>query len=137
MNDQDVALIQGSWNRLVGQEERMIDRFYRLLFDLHPEFEPMFTQGVEVQRLKFISMLNLIVNGLDHMDALEEPLLELGRKHQHLNISLRDYELVNKIFIQAINDVSDKPLSDQERNAWMKGLTLISSIMDKESRLHV
>lgn len=136
MNDEDIALIQSSWNRLVGKEEAAINCFYRLLFDVHPEFEAMFTQGIEAQRLKFITMLNLIVNGLEHLTALEIPLAELGRKHQHLNINLSDYEGVANILIRAIDEVSDKPLSEMEKSAWMKGLMLVSSIMDKESRCH-
>lgn len=120
----------------MGREELMINSFYRLLFELHPEFESMFTHGWEVQRLKFITMLNLIVNGLDHLSALEEPLLELGRKHKHLNIDLEDYEQVNKILVRAIDEGSGKPLSDAEKTAWMNGLTLVSQIMDKESGDH-
>ena len=134
MNDEDIALIQSSWNRLVGKEEVCINRFYRFLFDAHPEYESLFRQGVESQRLKFITMLNVIVNGLEHLDALKTPLAELGRKHKHLNINLRDYDEVTKMLIDAIDEVSPKPLSDMERSAWTKGLALVSSIMDKESR---
>lgn len=134
MNDQDIDLIQGGWNRLVGREDEAIIRFYDLLFSSHPEYKPMFTQTEESLRLKFISMLNVIVNGLEHLDVLEAPLIELGIKHSQFNISISDYEVVAEILIQAIDEVSDKPLTDMDKAAWMKGLMLVSSIMDEASR---
>ena len=134
MNAEDINIIQLSWNRLMGKEDATISRFYELLFSQQPEYKPMFTQSEETLRLKFITMLNLIVNGLEHLDLLETHLIDLGKKHIHLNITLNDYEIVAKILIQAIDEVSGDSLTEAEKKAWMEGLMLVSAIMDKESR---
>ncbi|UZE95463.1 globin domain-containing protein [Alkalimarinus alittae] len=133
MNDEELNLIQFSWNRLRGQEESAISCFYDLLFLQQPQYKLLFTQSSEGQRLKFITMLNLIVNGLEHIDILEAHLADLGTKHHHLNIGMDDYENVAKTLVQAIDEVSAVSLTNREKNAWMKGLMLVSSIMNKTS----
>lgn len=129
MKGEDIDHIQMSWGRLLGKEEAVVSRFYDLLFLQNPGYKPMFSQSGETQHLKFITMLNLIVNGLDHLSLLEDHLINLGKKHRHLNIDLDDYETVSKTVVQAVNDVSVEALSSQEKNAWLAGLMLVSNIM--------
>lgn len=133
MNDEDIDIIQSSWHKLVGREEAAVARFYNLLFEKRPDYRPLFSESDEAQRSKFMAMLNLIVNGLEHLEAIEGQLLILGRKHKHLNISQQDYDIVANTLVEALDDISDRPFSDGEREAWMKGLMLVSSIMIKES----
>ncbi len=133
MNDEDIGIIQSSWNKLVGKEEAAIAHFYDLLFKKRPDYRPLFRGKEELQRVKFIAMLNVVINGLEYLEALEGQLLILGRKHRHLNISQEDYDIVASTLIEALDDISDRPFSEAEKAAWMKGLMLVSSIMIRES----
>ena len=133
MGEKRVWIIQSNWNNLLGKEEAIVSRFYQHLFTEHPEYRPLFTHGESVQRVKFLSMLNIIVNGLDNLELLSVPLKKLGEKHAGMGLIKADYENVATALIRAIDDVSDKSMSDIERASWFDGLMLISNIMLKAS----
>ncbi len=133
LDEKAVGIIQSSWNNMVGKEEAVVSRFYKRLFSEHPEYRPLFTRDMTTQRAKFLSMLNLIVNGLDNLEVLAGPLDVLGKKHRAMGIKKADYKIVANTLVNAIEDVSDQPLSEQEHQSWGDGLMLIASIMMDES----
>ncbi len=129
MDRDKIKTIQASWNNLMGTEEAMVARFYRRFFSTYPEYRQLFVQDMATQRAKFLSMLNLIINGLDQIELLSETLEELGNKHNQLGIKLHDYEIVSQVLIDAIDDVSDRSLSTEERECWHEAYMFIANIM--------
>jgi len=133
VDEEVVRVIQSSWNQLLGKEEAVVIRFYERLFIEHPEYRPLFTHSKKVQRAKFLSMLNIIINGLDNLEFLSDPLKNLGKKHGGMGLINEDYENVAAALVNAIDEVSDKPLSDIERRSWFEGLMTVSKVMMKAS----
>src|SRR5436305_9177366 len=83
--------IQQSYQLLIPQIAELTERFYARLFADHPETRRLFTRDMAAQRRHLAAALALVVRNLKMLDALEQPLRELGAHHAAMGVRPEHY----------------------------------------------
>ena len=127
----NIESVKSSWNIVISNhlEEQFMTNFYDHLFSAYPGVKHYFPDNKISLNLKLLETLNLAINGLDYIDALENDLRELGKFHENLNITADQYFPVIESSLHALNEVIDKELSQFDKESWINAFQLISNIM--------
>ncbi len=126
-------LIQSTLSRLLRDEERFADEFYRQLFSVAPETRKLFQESLEKQRRMFTSMLSSILYAMSRPKNLELGLRQLGRRHKGYGVNLGHYPVVRDAFLETVRKELGEECTPQVIQAWEKALDFILSQMSAES----
>ena len=107
MSPEQKALVKETWRKVVPMADAAARLFYDRLFAIDATARPLF-KGADLaeQRRKLIQALAMVVQGLDHLEALVPALTDLGRRHAHYASRT------------AITTVSARPWSGRLSRAW-------------------
>src|SRR5829696_3008541 len=91
MTPEAIEQVRSSYARLVPTDRQLSGRFYERLFTASPGLRRLFPQDLTLLQGHFESALALVVRNLGDMDALREPLRDLGAQHVHWGARPEDY----------------------------------------------
>lgn len=127
-SEENYKLLLDSWERVRENELLFVQHFYEELFEKSPQYRAMFGNDLGKQKLKFLEMMNVIVNGVKYLDALIPTIKELGERHEALGVVPEDYERVIEAFIAAFNKTCTN-VPANEVQAWQDILYQLKGIM--------
>jgi hemoglobin-like flavoprotein/uncharacterized protein YoxC len=134
LDEETLALIEGSFERIAPRISELATRFYAHLFATSPELRPLFPAGLRAQRKKFGAALTTTVAHLRRPDALDAALVELGRRYAAKGVRGDHLGAVGAALLAALADLEtdrwDAPLGA----AWASVYARIASTMN--STLH-
>jgi nitric oxide dioxygenase len=81
------------------------------------------------QRKKLQQTLALIVEHMQHPEALGGMLQELGQRHVTYGIRPEHYPLVGAVLLETFADFLGKHWTQAHHDAWVKGYEAVSSLM--------
>ncbi|MDH5649432.1 MAG: globin domain-containing protein [Gammaproteobacteria bacterium] len=127
----DSRLVRSCWEKieLAQYQQEYVAVFYHTLFQQHPHLRVLFPSDLKAQERKLLETLNQVINGLQYLEELKESLLELGRKHQDLNIDPALFEVVTGVSVVALKRVLDSNITQEELLAWEQAFRAVSAIM--------
>jgi hemoglobin-like flavoprotein len=135
MNAKQIALIHHSFEQLVPVAEQLATAFYRRLFELDPTLQPLFQHDIALQGRKFMTMLVVVVRGLDALDRLLPDVENLGRRHVAYGVSDTHYQIVEVALLWAIQaqllGVHWTPVVGA---AWAAAYRLLADTMQRAAR---
>jgi hemoglobin-like flavoprotein len=134
MNAEQIALIQASFGQLMPAAEDMAATFYRRLFELDPTLKPLFQHDIELQGRKFMTMLVVVVRGLDALDRLLPDVENLGRRHVAYGTRDADYQVVEAALLWAIHDCLGAHWTPAIGEAWAVAYRLLADTMQRAAR---
>ena len=136
MTPDHVALVQGSFQKVVPIADTAADLFYDRLFEIAPEVRPLFPQDLAEQKKKLIQMLATAVGNLHQIDDIVPAVQDLGRRHVSYGVEDAHYDKVGA----ALLDTLEKGLGDdwtpQTATAWTEVYTVLATTM-KEAAAQV
>jgi len=123
-------LLESSFQEIVLHGEAFVTAFYERLFTRFPQTRAFFanTDMLE-QRKKLQRSLALIVEHIQHPEALSEMLRELGQRHVTYGIRPEHYPLVGAVLLETFADFLGKHWTQAHHDAWVKGYQAVSSLM--------
>lgn len=98
----DVELVQESFSWIYGDKDTLADSFYERLFEREPKIKMLFTSDHKKQKQMLVSVMAMIVKGLDDPDKLRTSLMILGEQHTKLGVRAEYYEIFGDAFIETI-----------------------------------
>src|SRR5215212_6118733 len=104
MTPASIDRIQRSFCQVAPQIERVAAGFYTQLFAADPVIRALFKSDLTAQARHLAAALALIVRNLPMLDALEEPLHELGAVHAALGVRPEHYPPVRDAMLASISD---------------------------------
>jgi len=125
----DIRLVQKCWFSVSNNAMDIADDFYEELFKRNPHYQQYFRTDRKIQANKLMSMINIIINGLDVWEGVEPEVVKLGKIHSKIaDFTDKDYQNITDIFIWAM--CRYKRGEDEETiKAWQKIFLLISQTM--------
>jgi hemoglobin-like flavoprotein len=144
-SDSEKEIVFRSWRLVVPIAETAADLFYRRLFELKPEYRPLFGEDMTAQKRKLVRMLAFIVRSLewreeqwkDDVDPAEDLLLvvlALGRRHRDLSeIPADSYGAVGEALVWTLEQCLGDAFTPATREVWIKLYTLLASTMQMGS----
>src|SRR6185436_4606236 len=110
MTPEQVALVQGTWKKVLPISDTAAELFYGRLFSLDPSLKPLFKGDMKKQGRLLMTMLGTAVNGLGRLDAIVPAVQDLGRRHVKYGVKDQHYDTVGTALIwtleQGLGDVS-------------------------------
>lgn len=102
LNTQSLARVRESFAAMSPRIEAITARVYDLLFAARPDTRPLFKIDMAVQRRHLAAALGLLVRNLGVLDALQEPLRDLGARHARAGVRPDHYPAVVDAMLQAM-----------------------------------
>src|SRR5258708_18570867 len=123
-------LLETSLQAVVLHGEAFVTAFYERLFTRFPETRAFFaaTDMLE-QRKKLQESLALIVQHIQHPEALGSMLQELGQRHVTYGVRPEHYPLVGAVLLETFADFLGKRWTQAHHDAWVKGFEAVCSLM--------
>ena len=134
MNAEQIALIQSSFEKLAPAAEDLAATFYRRLFELDPTLRRLFQHDIELQGRKFMTMLVVVVRGLDALDRLLPDVENLGRRHVAYGVYDTHYQTVAVALLWAIQDHLGAHWTPAVGEAWATAYRLLADTMQRAAR---
>ena len=134
MNPTQIALINRSFEQLASSAEEVAASFYHRLFELDPTLRPLFQHDIVLQGRKFMTMLAVVVRGLDALDRLLTDVENLGRRHVAYGVSDTHYETVEAALLWAIQDRLGDEWTPAVGEAWGAAYRLLADTMQRAAR---
>ncbi len=122
-------LIRMSWAKAMASREMVAMMFYRKLFQLRPDLEPLFKNDIDEQGRKLVDTLSFIVDSLDDPDGLLSAASDLATRHVSYGVSADQYAPVGEALIMTLSELLGSDFTEAEKNAWLETYTTLSSHM--------
>lgn len=129
MHPSSVNRVRASYAEVSLQADRLVDRFYQLLFERNPDVRALFPADMARQKQHLIAALGLICKNIDCLDILEGSLMDLGAQHVAYGAKPEHYPLVRDCLLDSIQECSGQGWTPQLRGDWFEALNAICTIM--------
>ncbi|MGV6818484.1 MAG: globin family protein [Thiotrichales bacterium] len=128
MTPEQKQLVKDSWEKVVPISETAADLFYNRLFEIAPETQSYFKGDMKEQGAKLMTMINVAVNGLDNIEALVEPLKDLGKRHVDYGVTQKDYDSVGAALLWTLEQGLGDAFTDDVKEAWTVTYGTVASV---------
>lgn len=127
-----VALVQGSWEKVIPIADTAVDIFYTKLFELDPSLKAIFPQdeaAMKGQKNKLRDMLVAAVAGLSNVEKLVPVLQDLGKRHAGYNVEASHYDTVGAALIGTLAAGLGDAFTDEVKDAWVEVYGVMATTM--------
>lgn len=133
--------IRRSWELVEPVADTVPDLFYKRLFELAPQYRPLFSDDLAAQKRKLVLMLKFVVGSLEwpdefwaaeipHEEDLVMVLAALGRRHAHLyNVPDEAYAPVGEALLWTLDYGLGEAFTTDVRDAWSELYNILSKCM--------
>lgn len=126
----DARLIVASLEALSGRESQMLEHFYDLFFERHPEVRPLFGEHGLNEREEMLR--ETLVSVLAHAEDepwLDENLKAMGRSHAEYGVEGHSYPDFVAAMLDTLDHVAAPGWCVATRAAWGRALGRVSETM--------
>ena len=129
MTEEQVRLVQESFDKVRPISEVAADLFYKRLFELDPTLKPMFKGDIKEQGKKLMSTLSVVVNGLSKLETVVGALEDLGRKHVGYGVKVEQYDTVGAALLWTLEKGLGEAFTADVKFAWTEAYGLLAGVM--------
>lgn len=128
-------IVRESWARVMPIADTAASLFYDRLFEIDPTTRPLFkSEDLSEQRRKLMQTLDLLVNGLDHLDDLVPAIEALGRRHLRYGVQDAHYGSVGQALLWTLEQGLGEHWTPEARAAWTELYGLAAGVMQKAAK---
>jgi len=131
MENSDIQRVQQSFGWVFVKHHDLTDAFYESLFTKEPKARALFKGDKRAQQKMMLSVLSMIVNGLDDIEKLRPSLVKLGAGHARLGVHQGFYDSWGETFTQTLLETLHCEKDRDLANAWTQAFDMVSTIMIK------
>ncbi len=129
LSPEQIKLIRESWHRVLVIKEDVAALFYTRLFELDPSVRALFKGRLDFQGEKLMTTLNVVVNSLEDLTAVEAMLQAMGKRHIIYGVQAAHYETVGVALLWALRHSIGEEFSSETEEAWLTAYGLIATKM--------
>jgi hemoglobin-like flavoprotein len=134
MTEDDASLIRDSFAHLHRRKAETGALFYRRLFEIAPEVQPLFKGDIRAQGVKLMETLTVAIAALRDRDGLAALLRKLGREHKGYGVTDAHYDSVGAALIWTLRTSLGPEFTPQAERAWTELYGEIASVMKAAAR---
>jgi class 3 adenylate cyclase/hemoglobin-like flavoprotein len=128
-----IFLVQSSFSHITQRADEFGIRFYKNLFETHPELRPLFRNDLSAQTKMLMSILSSAVKGLNRMHEMVGGLRALGRRHPDYGVKRVDYDKVASVLMMTLEEFLADEFTPELHHAWMTVYGMIAETMIEAS----
>lgn len=120
-------LVRHTFGKLTNKSQDVAQLFYDRLFEISPEFKPMFKNNIKEQGMKLIQMLSVVVMSLDKLDTLLPGIQAMGKRHVTYGVKKEDYTKVGEALLWTLEQFLGEDWTPEIKEAWVEVYALMSN----------
>ena len=129
MTPEQIALVQATFVQIAPKADTLADLFYERLFTSDPALRPLFMGDMGEQRHKLMTVLTVVVPGLDHLDQLLPAIEALGRRHATYGVRNVHYATFCDALLWTLGQVLGDEFTPAARTAWTIAYATLAGVM--------
>lgn len=129
MNTEQLTRIESSFQAIAKDADRLVDRFYSILFETAPGVRAMFPDDLASQKKKLIAALAFVVGHLRKPEQLSLAVAELGARHAGYGAEDAHYPVVRDCMLEALSEVAGDLWTAELEHDWRGALDHIATLM--------
>src|SRR6516164_7096825 len=130
MSPEQKALVKKTWQQVAPMADAAARLFYDRLFEIDATTRPLFkTTDLVEQRRKLIQALTMVVQGLDHLEALVPTIADLGRRHAQFGVTDAHYDTVGAALLWTLEQGLGSGWTPEVKVAWSSAYALLVDVM--------
>ena len=130
MSPEQKALVKETWRKVAPMADAAARLFYDRLFEIDPTTRPLFkTIDLADQRRKLIQALTMVVQGLDHLEALVPTVADLGRRHAQFGVTDAHFDTVGAALLWTLERGLESAWTPEVKVAWSCAYALLADVM--------
>jgi len=135
MTPDAIKQVRASYAAITATPRQLAARFYQELFSAAPSLRPLFPGDLTELQGHFEAALALVIRNLDDVQALREPLRDLGAQHVHWGARPEDYVTARDSLVAAVGALSPAWTPALEEH-WRSAVTAIIVPMLEGAAVH-
>jgi hemoglobin-like flavoprotein len=136
MNQNQIRLVQDSFERVKPITGVAADLFYHRLFELDPALRPLFHGDMSQQKDKLMTALAFAVAGLNRPERILPAIRQLGQRHTGYGVEDRHYDTVGAALLWTLGQGLGEQFTPEVEEAWTAAYVLLSSTMKEAANGH-
>lgn len=109
--------------------DEVVTTFYAKLFEAAPSLRSMFPTDLKGQKIHMNSALKLVAKNIANLDALAEPLRDMGTRHVGYGAEEAQFPVVRDLMIASLSDVAGYAWTPQLSSDWGEALDVVAGYM--------
>lgn len=124
-------MVKESWSIVSTLDKETVGGlFYKRLFEIMPEVQPMFSRAsMAEQSKKLLSMLSYIISKLDKLDEILDEVVKLAQRHNKYGVEDTHYNAVGSALLWTLEQGLGDKWSDELEAAWTDIYTVLAGAM--------
>lgn len=114
----NTQLVGQTWDKISGQHEEVITKFYQRFFDTYPDYRQHFPESLDRQMTKMVDTIALLARVSDETELAHSQMTKLGHKHIGYRIGEQDLQRFQDVFLQVLSEYCGDEWSDECSQAW-------------------
>lgn len=132
----NAQLLEDSFALVSLNSEKLVGRFYELLFARYPELAFLFAGArMDDQHRMFLRSLALVVHKINNPRYLTDYLHGLGKSHVAYGALPAHYDAVGECLIMALADTAGKDWNPTVESTWVEAYAVIKKLMLEGARM--
>ena len=129
MTNDQIVLIQISFEKVSPRAEAVAALFYERLFEIAPEIKKLFKTDMTAQGHKLMQMLDVVVANLSDLETVIPAIRELAIRHTGYGVTSEYYPFVGEALIWSLKKALDQDFTLAMEDAWAEAYLLLASTM--------
>ncbi|MEM8850260.1 MAG: globin domain-containing protein [Pseudomonadota bacterium] len=130
IDQSDLACVADSFAFVHADAQAVGRLFYETLFAAAPQLRPLFGGDLDVQGVKLMDTLHVVVAALGHMEAVRPVIEDLARRHVAYGVRPDHYDLVGETLIGTMaRFLGSERFDPHTAAAWRRAYGVLSEAM--------
>lgn len=129
MNDEQIALVQDSFDKVRLIATTAAELFYGRLFDLDPSIRPLFSGDMKEQGRKLMDTIDIVAKGLSVPEVILPTIKQLGKRHVGYGVKDEHYDTVGEALIWTLEQGLGEDFTPDVREAWTEAYNFFADVM--------
>ncbi len=131
MTQEQINLVEDSWDFIILNTSEAGKIFYTKLFELDPFLQSLFKEDIESQSRKLVSMITFVVHKLNNLDEVINDVIALGKRHAGYKVKKEYYGTVAAALLWTLEQALQERWNEEMKGAWVAVYTILSETMIK------
>lgn len=125
-----IALLRGSFDRVLPIAGPAAALFYQRLMEIDPSTRPLFAHtDMAAQGGKLMQALAMAVASLERPDLLVPKLQEMARRHVGYGVERHHYASVGAALLWTLRQGMGEAFTPEVEDAWAEGFAVLADVM--------
>jgi len=129
MTEETKAIIKATAPVLKEHGEAITQEMYKIMFNNHPEIQPLFKDQSPDQHKKLANAVYAYAANIDQLDKLGKGIETMVNAHVKTNVQPEHYPIVGASLLEAIKNVLGDAATDEIINAWAEAYQFLADVL--------